>query len=481
MTVDLNLRTFSSGKKRKNNMFAKLLSQFIVFAAIAALTLVGAVPSFAAENMKAAEAPSVTGTSAILIDSGSGEILYQKNIDDKRDPASITKILNCLIVLETMEMSQKVTVPYDIEQVGHNIDLKKGEVLTVEQLLYAMMVYSANDAAEVLAVAAGGSVENFCDMMNKRAEMCGAEDTNFTNANGLNTWGQENHRTTAYDLALIAKEAMKNKTFRKLVSTVTYTIPKTNKSGERVLRSTNPCLYVKKKTIEIDGIERPYKYRGMTGIKTGSTGTAGECFCGSAKRGNTEFIAVVLNAEDEYERFADVIKLLDYGFDNYRTYTAASSREVLDAVKVKRGDKAEVDLSIDEDMDITLEKGYDKSDIIVKTALNKAKITAPVKKGTVLGAIEVCDKKGNVLAKAELRSIENVNKGGPLSYIGIADERIPLFVIGLAAALIVLAAVHIAIRRARYNRKMRRRAQRQRHIRKRERDKEKNPFDDFDI
>ncbi|MFR2565311.1 MAG: D-alanyl-D-alanine carboxypeptidase family protein, partial [Anaerovoracaceae bacterium] len=165
-----------------------LAAKLVAIVMITALTLSGVVPSFASgENKK--EAPEVTGTSAILIDAGTGQILYEKNSREKRDPASITKILNCLVVLENMDLDSEVKVPYKIEQIGNNIDLKKGEVLTVEQLLYAMMVCSANDAAEILAVSTGGSIEEFCRMMNERAAECGAENTNFTNPNGLNGWG----------------------------------------------------------------------------------------------------------------------------------------------------------------------------------------------------------------------------------------------------------------------------------------------------
>ncbi|MBR1992846.1 MAG: D-alanyl-D-alanine carboxypeptidase, partial [Firmicutes bacterium] len=220
----------------------------------AALFLTGVAPSFA-EDSKSSDikpsakiswddAPTVEGTSAIVIDAGSGAVLYEKNSKEKRDPASITKIMTCLVVLETMELDEEVTaaVAYDPSTGGTGIKIEKGEVFTVEQLLYALMLPSANDAAEVLAIAAGGSIDNFCEMMNERAKRCGAKDTNFTNPNGLNVPAQPNHKTTAYDLTLISMEAMKNETFRKIVSTVDYKIPATNKSGAREITNTNRCL-----------------------------------------------------------------------------------------------------------------------------------------------------------------------------------------------------------------------------------------------
>ncbi|MBQ4596747.1 MAG: D-alanyl-D-alanine carboxypeptidase, partial [Firmicutes bacterium] len=215
----------------------------------AALFLTGVAPSFAAKSDEAEikpsakisweDAPAVEGTSAILMDAASGNILYEKNAHEKRDPASVTKIVTCLVVIETMDLDEQITVDFDVSNSGTSIDIKKGGTFTVEQLLYALMLPSANDAAVVLAKAAGGSIDNFCDMMNERAARCGAKDTNFTNPNGLNEPIQPKHRTTAYDLAVITMEAMKNKTFKETVSTVDYTIPKTNKSKKRAFRNSN--------------------------------------------------------------------------------------------------------------------------------------------------------------------------------------------------------------------------------------------------
>lgn len=421
-----------------------LAAKLVAIVMITALTLGGVAPSFAIEGNNDT-APDVTGTSAILIDAGTGKILYEKNSREKRDPASITKMLTCLVVLENMDLDQEVTVPYKIEQVGNNMDLKKGEILTVEQLLYAMMTHSCNDAAEILAVVTGGSIDEFCRMMNERAAECGAEDTNFTNPNGLNGWGQENHRTTAYDLAMIAKEAMKNEMFRKLVSTTSYTIPATNKSKERKLVSTNPCIYPEGETIDVDGEEISFHYEGMTGIKTGSTGTAGECFCGSAMRDDTELIGISLNAEDEFVRFTDVMNLLDYGFANYFTYTAVKSDEAADDLWIFNGDKGRVMVGVSEDLDVTLDKGYDTDKISVDVITTESRLSAPVSKGDKLGTAEVRNDEGDLLASADVYALEDVGEGGPLSHIGIADENIIFFFTGLT--ILVIMIVIIAIKR----------------------------------
>lgn len=456
----------------------------------AALVLMGAVPSFA-ESVKASDiklsssaninwddGPAVMGTSAIIMDAGSGEILYEKNIHDRRDPASITKMLNCLVVLETLDLNQEITVGEEPIKIGNNIDLKPGETIKVEELLYAIMLPSANDAAEVLAIAAGGSVENFCDMMNERAARCGAVETHYTNPNGLNTWGQENHRTSAYDLAMIAREAMKNPMFRKLVSTKRHTIPATNMSEARHLRTTNYCMMEGKKlkTVTINGQERSILYKGCKGIKTGSTGTAGECYCGYAKRGNTAFIAITLNASTMEERFSDVIQLWDYGFSKYRTYTVASSKTPIDDVHVKRGNKSKVEVGLASDMDLTLNKGYDKEKITSQLDLDDNAMEVPIKKGDTLGTLTAY-KEGTPVARQEVYALENVKKGGPLSYIGIADEDLPFFFAGLISIIIILILIRIIMVKMKKNKKARRRAQRERNLRRREREKEKNPFD----
>lgn len=473
----LNLQTSSL---KRNSITTKIIALILT----AALVLSGVTPSFAAKDkdeivpsadISWEDAPKLSGTSAILMDAGSGDILYEKNGDERRDPASITKILTCLVALETLDLSKEVTVNYDVEKVGHVLELKKGEKITVENLLYGMMVYSANDAAEVLAIEAGGSIENFCKMMNKRAEKCGAMSTNFTNPNGLNTYGQDKHRTTAYDIALITKEAMKNKTFRKLVKTVEYTIPATNKSKERKLKSTNLCLYEEKKTVEINDKKVPFKYEGTIGAKTGSTGTAGECFCGVATREGTTLIAVSLNAATPEERFSDVMQLWDYGFAKYYTYNVVKGKTMLDEVKVKHGKKAKLEVGVAQNLDITLNAGYDSKNIKYEVIKDARKVEAPVKVGQQVGKVVVY-KEGKKVAEEPLVTLEGSENGWILSYVGIANEEI----LGFILKMILLAAVLIGGRMlyVQHRRKKRelRKAQRERNIRRREWDKEKNPF-----
>ena len=314
-----------------------------------ALILTGAAPSFAdAQNtdsgsgsikLKASadinwdDAPEISGTSAIMIDAGSGAILYEKNAYEQRDPASITKIITALIALENLDMNEEVTAYNEPDPEGTNIALKVGETLTAEQMINATLIASANDAADALAMHMGGSWEGFAEMMNERAAQCGAKDTEFSNPSGLTPAGQR-HVTTAYDIAMIAREAMKNEQFREIVAKKQYTIPETDMSSERNIKSTNMCLVGDSKTAEVNGKERPLKYEGTTGVKTGFTEDAGYCFCGAAKKKDTELIVVTLNAEKSAQRFTDTIALWDYGFSKYKTYKAAEAGQQVDELRI---------------------------------------------------------------------------------------------------------------------------------------------------
>lgn len=458
--------------------FSKKSSYVLIILMITALLLTGTVPSFAAKTKNTYTTPEGTvypkleqeqpeslsglkATSAILIDGGSGQVLYEKNAEAVKDPASITKIMTCLLTLENKDMDDEITIDFQPSTEGHHLALKQGEVLTVRDLLHALMLYSCNDAAEVLAVAVGGDIDSFADMMNERAKECGAKNTTFANPNGLNPEGKPHNQTTAYDIAMMAREAMKNPEFRKLVKTRSYTIHKTNLSEQRKeMKSTNACLG---------------SYKGANGIKTGTSTTAGFCFCGSAKRGNTELIAVALDSGDKL-RFSDAEAMMDYGFQTYHTYTVEKGGRELDQIRVRRGDLRSSAVGTAEDLDLTLLKKEKGEGITMEITLTDKKLTAPVKKGTEAGTITVYDKDHNQLAEAKLVTLENVKKGGILSYIGVADEDRGIFIGGLILMAILIAAILILWKRMQRKKRARRRAQRTRAIRRRAREREKDPF-----
>ena len=198
--------------------------------------------------------PDLAADSAVLMNADSGEILYNKNMDKKQYPASTTKMMTALLAIENLDPDETVTVSRraaDEVLEGANLDCKYGEELTVKDTIYGLMLHSANEMAVVLAEAVSGNVESFADLMNQRADEMGCTNTHFVTPNGL---PDENHVTTAHDLALIAREAMKNEFFAEVVSTAKYTIPATNLSEEREVENSNYMLY-KKSKLTIDGVE----------------------------------------------------------------------------------------------------------------------------------------------------------------------------------------------------------------------------------
>lgn len=238
--------------------------------------------------------PSVSAESAALIDE-SGQILYEKNANAKGYPASTTKIMTALVVLEKLDelglgMDSEVIIPEEAVGIeGSSIYLKKGERISIEELLYGLMLQSGNDSATALAICVGGSLSSFVSMMNEKAETLGCSGTHFTNPSGLY---EENHYTTAADLARIAGEAMKRDDFRKIVSAKDWQ----NADGSRSFHNKNKTVF---------------QYDGATGVKIGFTKASGRTLVASAKRDDKEMIAVVLR---DGNWFNDAYALMDYGF-----------------------------------------------------------------------------------------------------------------------------------------------------------------------
>ena len=240
-------------------------------------------------------APTISAEGAILINAEDGSVIYEKNADKRLYPASTTKIMTALISLEIMdeinaELDSEIKVPKKAVGIeGSSLYLKEGEFITAEELLYGTMLQSGNDGATALAISIGGNMSNFVERMNNKAVELGCRETNFVNPSGL---FDKEHYTTARDLALISKAAMETQAFREIVSSKNWSSDTTGRSF------TN-----KNKTIA--------EYDGATGVKIGYTKKSGRTLVASAKRGDTELIAVVLNAPNWFQ---DAYALLDYGF-----------------------------------------------------------------------------------------------------------------------------------------------------------------------
>ncbi len=314
-------------------------------------------------DQKAITPPRINAKAAVLMEARSRQVLYSLNPEQKLPNASTTKILTGIIVLENANLEDKVIVSQRAASTGEQaIGMKPGEVLTVEELLYALLVYSANDAAVALAEHVAGSVEGFAEIMNRKARELGATGTNFTNPHGLD---DKNHYTTALDLALIGAYAMNNAEFRKIVNTDQYTIslpPRTFNNHNKLLK-----IY-------------PY----ANGIKTGYTGNAGKCLVGSAEKNNTMLISVVLNDENY---FNDSAQLLEYGFNSFVKLVYAEAGDQLAEVRVGRYPERDVKAVALGELSRYIRK--DKLSNYMNYSVNyHAWLPYPVKQGQELGLLK---------------------------------------------------------------------------------------------
>ncbi len=257
------------------------------------------------------EGPNVYAEAAIVMEASTGLILYEKNMDEAYYPASITKILSSLIIIENSSPGEVVTFSKDavfnVDLDSSRIGIDVGEQLTIQQCLYGILLESANEVTYAAAEHVAGSITAFSEMMNEKARSLGATNSNFVNPHGL---PDDEHYTSAHDMALITREAMKNETFRKITSTRTYQIPPTNKQTEiRYLRNHHKFI-----------LKQDYTYEGTIGGKTGYTTKARYTLVTMAKRGDLELICVVLKDDTSAHQYEDTEKLLDFGFNHFSIY-----------------------------------------------------------------------------------------------------------------------------------------------------------------
>lgn len=290
-------------------------------AACLILTIISAV-CLGKVDVKAADywpdAPETLSPGVILMEESTGTILYEKNSDEAHYPASITKIMTTLLALENGNLSDMVTFSDDAinNTEGSGLARDYGEQMTLEQCLYGVMLESANECAYAVAEHVGGTVENFVDMMNAKAKELGCTNTHFANPHGLQ---DENHYTTAHDMALIAQAAYQNETFRIIIGTKMYTIPPTNKHAEEtVLRNHHDmlCTY--------HNANRKYLYPYCVGGKTGYTATANSTLVTYAEKDGMTLICVVMDTQSP-NQFIDTVNLFDYAFDNFQVLNVAEN------------------------------------------------------------------------------------------------------------------------------------------------------------
>lgn len=326
----------------------------------------------------------LSGEGAILIDVDTSEVLYGKNANSKFFPASTTKIMTAILAIELGNLKDIVTIDQEIVNLtdGSHIALEPGEQLTLEQLLHALLIQSANDSALAIAKHTSGSLDKFIQLMNDKAKELGAINTNFVNPNGLH---DDLHVTSPYDLALIAKYAMENETFRSIVIKQNYIIPATNKKTEpRYLNTTNRILYSNEK-INLDGDLVPVKYNGVNGVKTGYTKIAHNCLVTSLEKDGHKFISVILksNGKDVY---SDTHKLLNYGLKNFDKVNIGFANRFVNNFKVNNGLMPFVSGITKTDSYFVMNKA-DKG-IIEEKLVFEEFLEAPISKGQIIGKVQ---------------------------------------------------------------------------------------------
>ncbi|MEI8216877.1 MAG: D-alanyl-D-alanine carboxypeptidase family protein [Eubacteriales bacterium] len=391
--------------------------------------------------------PQIIGDAAVLIDGATGQVLFDKQMNKQKFPASTTKIMTSLLAVENLDMTQKViidsTTPFSD---GTRIFLVEGEEVTVDQLLNAMLVESANDAAVAVGKEISGTIPEFTNLMNQRAKELGAKNTNFDNPNGL---PDSMHLTTAYDLAMITKEALKHPEIRKAISTYRYVFSATNKQPERYLYNKNKLLFDTDTKVNYNGTIRTLKYDGATGVKTGFTTDAGYCLITSAKRDGMELIAVVLQS-DSTNIFLDSIKLLDYGFANYKSVKVAAKDTPVSQVKVRGGLFDSVNTVIGEDVYATLP--IDASPDILNTEVGiETSVNAPVHLGQKIGSITVFEA-NNKLGEFKIVANEDVPGSAWLTITNILNY-IKYLVLAIALIFLGFIISWVMIKRNKIKRK----------------------------
>lgn len=383
----------------------------------------------------ASNSPALDATAALLVSPDSGMVLYSKNADQKRYPASTTKIMTALLTLENVSnLDETVTSEaVDFENVtadSSNAGILLGEQVTVRDLLYALMLPSANEAAYMLARHVGGSWEQFVDMMNDRAAELGCTGTHFCNPCGLH---EEDHYTTAHDLYLIAKEAMKDVTFRDIVSTVQHRMAKTNLHEERIIYTTNQLIF---------SSFQPWSYANCLGIKTGHTSQAGNCFVGYAEYGDAKLFSVVLGCSDsskEYPSvaasFTDTKKLCQWGFENFTSKTLARQGEEVTYTKVKLStDTNQLLLTAKADVVALLPKDLDVKELELVEDIPE-EVKAPVKAGDPIGTATY-RYNGTDYGTVELVALNDISRSTVLFYA----DKLSTFFQSMVFKILLLAA-----------------------------------------
>ena len=410
---------------------------------------------------------SIDAKSALLIDMDTEQVLYEQAADEQRYPASITKIMTALLTLEAvgrgeLDLNDVITMDdaalADLTPDSSTAGLQAGEEITVRNLLYCLLLASANEAANALAIAVAGDIPTFVEQMNQRAQELGMSGTHFVNPHGLHS---DDHYTTARDIFKMAKQAMTHATFREIVSTGTYTVPATNLSGERTLYNTNALL--------TSALHPGYTYSGTIGIKTGSTGQAGYCLTAAVEMKGHTLISVVLGAENPTDsqgnvqrmQFSESVRLLDWASDNFSAATLLDAETYLQEIPVRfSADTSHVVLRPAQSVRALIPGTYDDTRLELRLRLNSEVASAPISAGDILGTVTVIYA-GQEYGTIDMVAVSDVSFSPFMAFVTSVNTVLGnIFVRLLLLAALVLLGIGF-LRRYRERTKEERKARRQ--------------------
>ena len=444
--------------------FKRLFSVFLLLTVLAGFA---AVPAAADETKTPVPDPDIQAKAALLVDWDTETVLYAKNEHTELYPASLTKIMTALLTLEAVDqgklaLDQELTATASaldgLAADGSTAGIKVGETMTVENYLKCMLIVSANEACDVLAEGVSGSVSAFVDAMNARAAELGCKNTHFVNPNGLH---DSQHYTSAWDLYLITREALKYPEFMAVCDMGVAEIPATNLSESRRLRTTNYLLS--------NWRAAGYLYPDAHGIKTGSTSEAGHCLVSSATRGSRSLISVVLGADRvvgengvaDVKSFSETSRLFEWGFANFSTQTVLTELDMLADVPVALSKIDSVAVHPDREVTLVLPNDVGPEDLERKLTLEE-NVQAPVSAGQELGSVEL-SRNGTVYVSVPLVALNDVEASKLLTFwfnvrefFGRTSVRVALIVIGLLILAGVVWKLTMGRRRYRYGRPARR-------------------------
>ncbi|MEG2176509.1 MAG: D-alanyl-D-alanine carboxypeptidase family protein [Oscillibacter sp.] len=437
----------------------RFLSVFLVVLLMASTALPMAAAVETPDPPKV-EDPQIRAKGALLVDLNTGLPVYAKGEHQELYPASLTKIMTALLVLEAVDsgkltLDQMVTASASalegLAADGSSAGIKVGETMSVENLLYCMLIVSANEACDILAEAVSGSVDAFVTAMNAKAKALGCENTHFVNPNGLH---DSRHYTSAWDLYLITKAAMEYEEFMKICDTADVVLPATNLAPERHLYTTNYLL----SSWRVVG----YRNKAAHGIKTGSTDEAGHCLVSTATKGSLHFLSVILGAErvetngvGDVQSFSETTRLFQWGFDNFSYQSVLRADEVIKEVAVSLSRKVNyVTVHPAQDVEALLPKGLAAADLERVVTLKQDPVEAPIAQDQVLGTVTLRHD-GKEFATVDLLALNSVEASKLLTFwrnvqLFFQKTVVRVICVILGLLLLALAGWKITMGRRRY-------------------------------